>query len=290
MASQATHGQNISPPPAQTKTFAALVINPNNHPAQTENSTAPALNPNNHPAQPEIFFSPVLNPNNLPAQSENSAAHTTLFPNINTSFKNVKKCFVEKRKLPANTSSASGSVQTVVVPELPDIRKQFVETSTPTKVDAKKEKNMTPFLESPLNVCSSRNCSSRVTRLKHPNSNNKYKGNQQICEPCYVKEKEYQCLKHKETRNWRKNQQILGPVIGWLQQQPILWHHPAYLPSFVGTNQVMVGTFSSLFASQVLCLCRLAQGSSFKMAKKQHNEHKQQSWFNPWWLLHCGSG
>ena len=82
-----------------------------------------------------------------------------------------------------------------------------------------------------------------------------------------MKDKKYQCWKQKETGSWRKNQQILGPVIAWFQQEPILWHHPAYLPPFLVTNQAMVGTFGSLFVSQVLCLCRLVVGSSFKTAK-----------------------
>ena len=61
---------------------------------------------------------------------------------------------------------------------------------------------------------------------------------------------------------------MIKSVLGWDQQAPICWHHPHWLPPYVGTTQVFVGTFSILFASHVLALRRLARGTAFSTAKR----------------------
>ena len=116
--------------------------------------------------------------------------------------------------------------------------------------------------------CSTQNCTSIVTRKKHPNSKDKYKMKQYICRECYEKRKAYQNNAHTHLHQTRKEELMTQRVLGWQQTEPLVFHHPHFLPSFINSEQVYVATFSILFATQVLNLRRLPQSNTFSTVKK----------------------
>jgi len=83
----------------------------------------------------------------------------------------------------------------------------------------------------------------------------------------------YQNESHSNLHVQRKSRNLAERVLGWQQTEPIVFHHPYALPSFVGSEQVYVATFSILFATQVLNLRRLAKSKSFVTVKKNIGAH-----------------
>ena len=192
-------------------------------------------------------------------------------PKLGTTLKEAKNNFlnptITESKALLTLQNRSSSIPTI--PPMPKTVDLPLIAPDKTSVKKEKERNNAPFVECAANVCSTRNCKSTVTRLKHPNSSNKYKLKQYTCLKCYTSEKVYQSQKHSEVVKRKKFDKMVQPLLGWTQQKALVWHRPHSLPKYLDEKQVIVGTFGNMFAFYVLSLCRLARSNSFTTAKSK---------------------
>ena len=213
---------------------------------------------------------------NLPGQKPTNNLPPTLLltTTVPITIKDAKNNFLQPT-IPASQALLQLKNACSPIPTIPPMPKKIdLPPIPPEKISVKKERerNIAPFVECASNVCSTRNCKSTVTRLKHPNSTNKYKLKQYTCLNCYTSEKTYQSRKHSEVVKRKKLDKIFKPLLGWTQQKALVWHCPHSLPKYLDKQQVMVGTFSNLFASHVLSLRRLARSNSFTTAKSKNSQ------------------
>ena len=164
-----------------------------------------------------------------------------------------------------------------MIPELPPFSIQFSQQLILREDLPRKklvaERVQIPFIRDKNNECSTKVCKSIVTRRKYPKSREKCKGRQYICQDFYEKRKVYHNEYQKKICVQHKSQDLAERVLGWQQTEPIIFHQPYSLPSFVGNEQVYVATFSILFATQVLNLLRLEKSNHFVTVKKNIGSH-----------------
>ena len=156
-----------------------------------------------HPTIPESQSSPAKKtrpkspPILLPTTKESSSAVLDIdnmpVPKLGTTLKEAKNNFLHPT-IPESQALLTLQNPSSSIPTIPPMPKTVdLPLIAPDKTSVKKERerNNAPFVECAANVCSTRNCKSTVTRLKHPNSSNKYKLKQYTCLKCYTSEKEY---------------------------------------------------------------------------------------------------
>ena len=154
-----------------------------------------------------------------------------------------------------------------MIPELTSVAiqvsQQFTQSEDLTGKKLVAVRVQIPIIIDENNECSTKVCKRIVTRCKNPKSTEKYKGRQYICQDCYEKRKIYQNVTHNNLHVQCKSRELAKRVLGFHQTEPIAFHHPYSLSSFVGTEQVYVATFSIWFGTQVLNLPRLVKIKPF---------------------------
>ena len=247
-------------------------VTPNDKQLNADCQTLPTTTGNAVPAQPTTNSDPRLNLAKKNPNANNQTIDTIdLIPNTKR-YNSITKMysFLPSKKMKECREEFLGHQATatkVTVAPLPELPPMNL-TSLRTIAKEGDVPGMLPFEKNDNNSCSTIGYNSTITRLKHPKSNDKYKSKQYICLECYEKRKAYQNKKHNNLHREQKSQSIAEAVLGWHQTEPIVFHHPVWLPPYINTAQVYVATFSILFATQVLNLRRLPQSNTFSTVKK----------------------
>ena len=181
------------PDPTQ-KPSQSMTANPNSN----TNPNPTELNTNSNPSSETLGDCrkrpPLINDvvNNLPKKT----------------FKESKHSFLGSTLPPTQPPLGPIPVQVLMLPSFQSQAFQLLAKEGAVKKEI-------PFVSDEKNVCSAQNCTSIVTRKKHPNSKDKYKMKQYICRECYEKRKAYQNNAHTHLHRTQKSESMTERVLGW---------------------------------------------------------------------------